>query len=157
MQNHKASKQSNNISCCFKYKGKQTVRYPSWWQRSFYGSLDRLLKTIFHVRGWLKFFWHPKDGGFCNHGSRNIWIHVWSMPSVLKAPLSFFLYVAANMKDSLRLASNTPFERTNISCFVSSSESLLYPFSISWNVFSIRFSIRWIRTKIESNQATPNQ
>jgi hypothetical protein len=29
------------------------------------------------------------------------------MPSVLKAPLSFFLCVAANMKGSLRLASNT--------------------------------------------------
>jgi hypothetical protein len=69
--------------------------------------MDRLLKTIFHMRGWLMFSWHPKDGGFCNHGSHNIWIHVWSMPSVLKAPLSFLLCVAANMKDSLRLASNT--------------------------------------------------
>jgi hypothetical protein len=53
-----------------------------------------------HMWRWLGFSWLTGDGGFCNHESHNIWIHVWSNPSVLKLLLSFFLPVTANKNGS---------------------------------------------------------
>jgi hypothetical protein len=40
--------------------------------------------------------WLPQEGGFCNHGSDHIWIHVRSWPPVLKIALAFFFCVSAN-------------------------------------------------------------
>lgn len=38
----------------------------------------------------------PEDGGFCNHGSNNIRIHVRSWSPILKIPFSFLLCVTSN-------------------------------------------------------------
>lgn len=45
---------------------------------------------------WYAASWFPQDGGFCNHGSDNVWIHVWSWPPVLEIPFPGFLSVPSD-------------------------------------------------------------
>ena len=47
MQNHKAGKQSDKVTCCLKFKGKQIERYLSYWYKSFRGLLKRLLLLLY--------------------------------------------------------------------------------------------------------------
>lgn len=74
--------------------------HPPHTNKSFHGSLERLLTVTFRMWCWLGFSWLPGDGGLCNHENHNIWFHVWSNPSVLKLLLSFFLPVTANKNGS---------------------------------------------------------
>lgn len=61
------------------------------WILSKASRSNKIFQRLLEEHSWL-----PQNGGFCNHGGDNIWIHVRSRSPVLKVTLSFFLCVSSN-------------------------------------------------------------